>query len=132
MTQLSKNQVKFLNFAELAKFLNSINSDVDLSRQGPDFSVFSKTKGIVAGCNFEHLCALMNKTFDFGLKPKGCLQYVDGYLITFEDEVPTAKPQEVNLEEKNRSDLFKIAKSKGLNLHASTKKEDLISAIKSA
>lgn len=131
MIRVSKNQVRFLNFADLIRHLHSLNNDIDLSKSGPDNSVFSKTKGIIAGANFYHLVKLLNDEFDFKFQASGCIQSWEGYLMAWDGEFPEAKKEEKDLSGMTKVELLEIAKQKSIEIKLPMKNEDIISAIKS-
>lgn len=129
MIKVSENQVKFITFAEMAQYLSTLNGDIDLSRCGPDNSIFSKSKGLIAGNSFFHFISLIDNAFDLGLNASGCISYWDGYLLTFNSEVPEAKIKEDSLEDKTRPQLLKLAKEAGISFDKTITKDELVLAL---
>lgn len=133
MFVVKENQKSFWNFNEFLVFLNKINDDVELDRQAPNYAMFSKSKGIVGGCNFIHLCELIKETFNVKLIPSGCIEANFGYLVTFEDgylEKAEAKISQGNLDEKTKAELISLASEKGIEVKTTMKKEEIISLLK--
>lgn len=126
---LKDGQKSFSNFMEFALFLESINSDVDLTKQTPNYCMFSKTKGIVGGCNFKHLCELIKDIFNIPLIPNGCIEAPYGYLITFENGF--LEKLSKNFQDKTKQELLKMAEDKGLSVKQNMKKEDIILLLES-
>lgn len=128
-----ENQKSFWNFSEFLIFLNKINSDVELNKQTPNYAMFSKSKGIIGGCNFTHLCQLIKETFGVKLIPSGCIEANFGYLVTFEDGYLDQVEKELaksTLEEKTKAELLAMALEKGLEVKPTLKKEEIINLLK--
>lgn len=128
MNTLQTSQRQFFNFAEALHFLALLSSDVDLSRPAPNYAMFSKSKGIVAGCNFPHMCHLIRDTFGIKVIPEGCIESISGYIFTFEGGyLEETKPEErKELSLKSKADLLAMAKEKGLDVTNAMKKEDIL------
>lgn len=131
MYTLQKNQRQFFNFSEMLHFLSILTDDIDMSRQTPNYALYSKSRGIVGGMNFMHLCQMIRDTFKIGLIPSGCVESITGYILTFEEGyLDKVKPEErKDLNSKTKAELLALAKEKGLEVSNSMKKEEILSAI---
>lgn len=134
MYPIKENQRYFENFMEVLNFLALLNPDVDTSKSAPDFAMFSKSKGIVSGLNLIHLCQEIHDVFGIRLVANGCVQYANGYLLTFEDGyLERVKPElRKELSAKSKADLLAMAKEKGLDVSNAMKKDEILQALVSA
>lgn len=134
MYNVQSNQRHFDNFAEVLQFLFLLNDDVDTSKPAPEYALFSKSTGIVSGVNFINLCQRIHDVFGIRVVPSGCVQYPNGYLLTFEEGyLEQVKPEEKKeLAKESKANLLAKGKELGLEVSNAMKKDEIISVILSS
>lgn len=131
MYQVKQNQRFFENFNQLLDFIDLLGADSDATKPVPNYAMFSKSHGIISGINFVHLCQRIHDVFGIRVVPNACLEFNNGYIMTFEEGyLEKVKPEEkVKLQEKTKAELLAMAKDKGLDVSNAMKKEDLLEAL---
>jgi len=131
MYQLKQNQRYFENFNQLLHFIDLLGADSDPTKAVPNYAMFSKSRGIISGITFVHLCQQIHDVYGIRVIPNSCLEFNNGYILTFEEGyLERAKPEEKEgLQEKTKAELLAMAKDKGLDVSNAMKKEDLLAAL---
>lgn len=131
MYQLKQNQRFFENFIKLLEFIDLLGADSDPTKVVPNYAMFSKEHGIISGVTFVHLCQRIHDVYGIRLVPNSCLEFNNGYILTFEEGyLERYKPEEKEkLQDKTKAELLAMAKEKGLDVSNAMKKEDLLTAL---
>lgn len=131
MYQIKENQRFFENFNQLLSFIELLGADPDFTKSVPNYAMFSKSRGIISGINFIHLCQEIHDVYGIRVIPNACLEFNNGYILTFEEGyLEEVKPEEKQkLDDLTKAELLAMAKDKGLDVSNSMKKEDILAAL---